>query len=105
MRDKKYQASHRSFPCVFCKSNDDTVVGHHINIKGLGGVGVKVSDALVVAVCYKCHSDCHNVKITQETQMRALMIYWRERFIEKYGVAKAMDKMGRMLWDGLKDDA
>ena len=102
MRSASYQRSHHEFPCIFCGSDDETVVGHHIAVKGLGGMGTKVSDALVIPVCHDCHAACHAGHLSHDLQLKKLLEYWHERFVAKYGAAQGLDKMGDALWEGLQ---
>jgi len=102
MRSASYQRSHHEFPCIFCGSDDETVVGHHIAVKGLGGMGTKVSDALVIPVCHEHHAKCHGGYYSQERQTERLLAYWHDRFVAKYGFAQGLDKMGDALWEGLQ---
>lgn len=53
-RSKRLLEAIRECPCAHCGAQDGTVVAAHRN-QGKG-MGMKVSDALVAALCYRCHS-------------------------------------------------
>lgn len=44
-------------PCQICGAEDGTVVAAHSNqLRDGKGKGIKASDAMVAAMCFKCHS-------------------------------------------------
>ncbi len=52
-----------TLPCSECKTNDDTVMAHHL--KGRysplsGGMGYKADDWLTMPLCFKCHIEMHD---------------------------------------------
>jgi len=102
MRNKAYQNSHNHYPCVFCGIENGTVVGHHVRIKGTCGTGLKPSDIQVIPVCYVDHAHCHDGLHTIERQTEKLLQYWLLRMTEKYGRAKAIERIGVAIWDGLQ---
>jgi DNA (cytosine-5)-methyltransferase 1 len=54
-RSKKLLEAVRQCPCAHCGAQDGTVVAAHRN-EGKG-MGIKVSDALVAALCFRCHAE------------------------------------------------
>jgi len=102
MRSASYQRSHNEFPCIFCGSNDETVVGHHVRIAGTCGAGLKPSDIQVIPVCSNDHERCHSGAYGIERQTEKLLQYWLHRLTEKHGMAKALEKMGAAVWDELQ---
>lgn len=52
-RNDKLLKKIRQLPCSMCNSQNGTIVAAHRN-EGKG-MGIKVSDALVAALCYQCH--------------------------------------------------
>ena len=57
IRDKKYRQAFRGRVCLNCGIQDDTVIGAHIRWGHEGGMGLKPSDDLTIALCSKCHTD------------------------------------------------
>jgi hypothetical protein len=53
-RNRKLLDAVRELPCQVCGVQDGTVCAAHRN-EGKG-MGIKVSDALVAALCHRCHS-------------------------------------------------
>lgn len=50
---------------MHCGANDGTIVGAHRNMGK--GMALKVSDALVASLCYKCHHEYDNgMNLTRE---------------------------------------
>jgi len=73
-RSQKFMNLMRELPCSNCGSEDGTVCAAHRN-EGKG-MGLKVSDALVIPLCYNCHME--------------------------FDQGKEMSRDGkRMLWDSL----
>lgn len=52
-RSPKLLKAVRELPCQVCGAEDGTVCAAHRN-EGKG-MGIKVSDALVAAMCFRCH--------------------------------------------------
>lgn len=64
-RSKKIMEACRKLPCMHCGANDGTIVGAHRNMGK--GMALKVSDALVASLCYKCHHEYDNgMNLTRE---------------------------------------
>jgi len=101
MINAKYQASHHDQPCVFCGIQNETVVGHHVRIKGTCGTGIKPSDFQVIAVCSADHAHCHSGLHSIERQTEKMLQYWLERLTQEYGQAEAIEIMGKAYWEGL----
>lgn len=61
----------RECPCMNCGVEDGTVVAAHSNqIRDGKGTGIKASDAMVCALCHKCHSNLDNgSKLTREERL------------------------------------
>lgn len=57
LRDPAYRKSFRGAACWNCGEADETVVGAHIRWGHEAGVGLKPSDDLIVALCFKCHAE------------------------------------------------
>jgi len=53
-RSDKLPKACRALPFVICGAEDGTVVAAHSNYGK--GMGIKSSDATVMALCYRCHT-------------------------------------------------
>ena len=58
-RSQKWLHLMRELPCAVCGSEDGTVVAAHRN-EGKG-MGLKVSDCLVIPLCFVCHREFDKV--------------------------------------------
>lgn len=76
-RDEKYLRLMRELPCAGCGAEDGTVVAAHRN-QGKG-MGIKVSDALVVPLCYRCHTEFDQGK---EMSRDGKRMYWDACYIK-----------------------
>ena len=57
-RNKKLLEIVRESPCQHCGIQDGTIVAAHSNqLRDGKGRGLKCSDAMIAALCYRCHSD------------------------------------------------
>ena len=63
-------------PCMMCAIQDGTVVAAHRN-QGKG-MGIKVSDALVASLCFKCHSYLDQGKEMSREERRD---FWNQAYI------------------------
>jgi shikimate kinase len=54
-RSRKLLDAVRELPCQLCGADDGTVVAAHSNYGK--GMGIKSSDASVMALCWKCHHE------------------------------------------------
>jgi hypothetical protein len=55
-RNKKLLELVRQSPCQTCGTQDGTVVAAHSNqLRDGKGRGLKASDAMIAALCYRCH--------------------------------------------------
>ena len=61
---------------MHCGANDGTIVGAHRNMGK--GMALKVSDALVASLCYKCHHEYDNGINLNREQKREL---WDKAYI------------------------
>ena len=59
IRDNDWRKRQGEEECFACGAEDGTVVGAHVRIGSLAGVGRKPSDNLIVPLCYRCHSQQH----------------------------------------------
>lgn len=75
-RNKKILEACRKLPCQLCGRDDGTVCAAHRN-EGKG-MGLKVSDALVAALCHVCHHEIDNGKTFTREQRRE---YWAKAYI------------------------
>jgi hypothetical protein len=57
IRDDAYRRSFKGRSCEACGRWDETIVGAHVRVGHEGGVGLKPSDDLIIALCYQCHSE------------------------------------------------
>jgi len=89
-----YQKSHKDQACVFCGSQDETIVGHHVRIKGLCGTGMKPHDVFAMPVCHIDHEHCHSGFHNMKRQKEKLLKYWMERLIQKHGEKRAWELVG-----------
>lgn len=76
-RNKKLLEACRSLPCQNCGVDDGTVCAAHRN-EGKG-MGMKVSDALVAALCHQCHHELDNGKILSREARREM---WDQAYIK-----------------------
>lgn len=57
-RNKRLLEVVRNLPCQHCGKSDGTVVAAHSNqLRDGKGRGIKCSDALIAALCYRCHAE------------------------------------------------
>lgn len=63
-RSEKWLKTMRELPCGVCGVDDGTVVAAHRN-EGKG-MGLKVSDALVIPLCFTCHRELDQGKDSRE---------------------------------------
>ncbi|MFN3078074.1 MAG: hypothetical protein ABT940_14620 [Alphaproteobacteria bacterium] len=75
-RNKKLTEVVRDLPCMNCGTIDGTVCAAHRN-EGKG-MGLKVSDALVAALCFRCHTELDNGKELTKQERRFL---WDNAYI------------------------
>jgi hypothetical protein len=75
-RSDKMMKRVRDCPCSICGIEDGTVSGAHANINK--GMGLKVSDALVAALCFRCHTILDQGKDLSREERRAL---WDKAYI------------------------
>jgi len=75
-RNKKLLELMRDIPCMSCGTQDGTVVAAHRN-QGKG-MGIKVSDALVAALCVRCHYELDQGKEMSRDERRS---FWNESYI------------------------
>jgi hypothetical protein len=76
-RNKKLLEKLRDLPCMSCGTEDGTVVAAHRN-EGKG-MGIKVSDALVAALCVRCHYELDQGKSWTRDFRRAI---WNQAYIK-----------------------
>ena len=74
-RSPKMMKLMRDLPCGVCGAQDGTVVAAHRN-EGKG-MGIKVSDALVAAMCYRCHTELDQGKGTREVKRQM----WNQAYV------------------------
>ena len=56
-RNKKLLEAVRQMPCQHCGAQDGTICAAHSNFSEHGkGMGQKASDAMIAALCHRCHS-------------------------------------------------
>jgi uncharacterized CHY-type Zn-finger protein len=67
-RNAKILQLAKESPCQCCGNDDGTVVAAHRN-EGKG-MGLKVSDALIAYMCYKCHHELDNGKELSRDERR-----------------------------------
>jgi len=70
-RNKKLLEIVRESPCQNCGVEDGTVVAAHSNQQRDGkGTGIKASDAMIAALCHKCHANLDSgSKLTREERL------------------------------------
>ena len=76
-RNQRLLETLRDFPCMGCGAEDGTVVAAHRN-QGKG-MGIKVSDALVAALCMRCHYQLDQGKEMSKDERRN---FWNESYIK-----------------------
>lgn len=76
-RNKKLLETLRELPCMNCGQIDGTVCAAHRN-QGKG-MGMKVSDALVAAMCHRCHTELDNGNSYSRDERRDC---WNQAYIK-----------------------
>jgi len=76
-RNRKLLEACRQLPCQNCGIEDGTVCAAHRN-EGKG-MGMKVSDALVAALCHRCHHELDNGKLLSREARREM---WNQAYIK-----------------------
>ena len=67
LRDKKRLEACRKIPCQHCGAEDGTVVAAHSNEGAHGkGRGIKASDEFVAALCFTCHANLDQGKMSKD---------------------------------------
>ena len=66
----------KELPCQSCGIRSETVCAAHRN-EGKG-MGIKVSDALVAAMCHSCHTELDNGKTLTREERRAM---WNRAYV------------------------
>jgi hypothetical protein len=74
--NKKLLEACRHIPCGSCFCEDGTVVAAHRN-QGKG-MGIKVSDALVASLCFRCHTYLDQGKDMSREERRD---FWNQAYI------------------------
>lgn len=66
-RNKKLLETVRESPCQLCGARDGTVVAAHSNqLRDGKGRSIKAHDYRIAALCYTCHSDIDQGKMSRE---------------------------------------
>ena len=66
-RNKKLLKIVRESPCQLCGARDGTVVAAHSNqLRDGKGRSIKAHDYRIAALCYTCHSDIDQGKMSRE---------------------------------------
>ena len=76
-RSKSLLEAVRALPCGHCGAQDGTVVAAHRN-EGKG-MGIKVSDALVAALCFRCPAELDQGGKLSRTERREM---WDQAYIQ-----------------------
>lgn len=76
-RNKKLLVLLRDLPCMACGRSDGTVCAAHRN-EGKG-MGLKNSDALVAALCHRCHYEMDNGKNMTKDERHDM---WNKAYIK-----------------------
>ena len=64
-RNPKLLKLARLAPCMACGADDGTIVAAHSNQGRDGkGMGMKASDAAIAFLCYRCHTDIDQGKMS-----------------------------------------
>lgn len=72
-RNKKLLEACRELPCQICGIQDGTVCAAHSNQQIHGkGTGIKASDAMVAALCSKCHFAIDNGKTYAKDERKGI---------------------------------
>ena len=67
-RNKKLLNLAKDMPCIECGADDGTVVAAHSN-QGKG-IGLKASDASIMFLCYRCHTEYDSGKLMTRDEKR-----------------------------------
>lgn len=78
-RNQKLLEAVRELPCSNCGAQDGTVVAAHRN-EGKG-MGIKVSDSLVAALCYSCHAELDQGRSMTREERRSM---WDRAAVKTY---------------------
>lgn len=66
-RNKKLLETVRESPCQLCGARDGTVVAAHSNqLRDGKGRSIKAHDYRIAALCYTCHADIDQGKMSRE---------------------------------------
>ena len=66
-RNKKLLEAVRESPCQLCGAQDGTVVAAHSNqLRDGKGRSIKAHDYRIAALCYTCHADIDQGKMSRE---------------------------------------
>jgi hypothetical protein len=66
-RNKKLLETVRDSPCQLCGARDGTVVAAHSNqLRDGKGRSIKAHDYRIAALCYTCHADIDQGKMSRE---------------------------------------
>jgi len=67
-RNKALLALARGMACINCGNQDGTVVSAHSNFGK--GMGIKASDATIMFLCYRCHTEYDQGKTMTKEEKR-----------------------------------
>jgi len=67
-RNRKLLDLARNMSCVECGTDDGTIVAAHSN-QGKG-MGIKASDATIMFLCYRCHTELDSGKTMSRDEKR-----------------------------------
>jgi len=96
MRDKEYLKPKDGQLCAYhylggCMGD---VVFHHIRVKGLCGVGLKMEDEFTIPVCWLHHRACDARTIPTHDQLKEMLWFWFGTIAERDGLAPALQAFG-----------
>jgi ferredoxin len=79
LRDKKRLEACRALACQHCGAEDGTIVAAHSNWSEHGkGRGIKASDEFVAALCFTCHTELDQGKISKVLKQQI----WHDAYIK-----------------------
>ena len=85
LRDKKRLEACRALPCQHCGAEDGTVVAAHSNAGEHGkGRGIKASDEFVAALCFTCHANLDQGKMSKDEKSQM----WHNAFVKTVKLLK-----------------
>ncbi len=76
LRSAKLRRLVADLPCMCCGQQGQTQAAH-ANFQGFGkGIGIKASDAALMALCVRCHAELDQGQAMTKEERRAVQYEW-----------------------------